>query len=92
MARALAVARATVATENQDAYRRVLEDAGRLLREHGVRFWAFRHAQRAGSYLEFREADSEAALRAAALPAGVASQLRALASYEPGADDIWLEL
>jgi len=95
MARALAVARVSVPAAREAEY---LALAGRLaarLRERGQHLWVFRHPERPGQFLEFREAaDGSAHSALAPTPdeAGLIGALRGVASYGPGADDLWLDV
>jgi hypothetical protein len=55
----------------------------------------FRHPDRPGQFLEFREsADGAAHSALAPTPdeAGLIGALRGIGSYGPGADDLWLEV
>ena len=95
MPRALAVGRVQVPPEREGEY---LAAAGRLaaaLRVRGQHLWVFRHPSEPGAFLEFRESASDVA-HAAVAPTDAEERLtralRALGSYAPGADDLWLEV
>ncbi len=95
MPRALAVGRVQVAPAREAEY---LAAAGRLaaaLRVRGQHLWVFRHPAEPGAFLEFRESASEVA-HAAVAPTDAEERLiralRALGTYAPGADDLWLEV
>ena len=95
MPRALSVARVTVPPEREPAY---LAGAARLagaLLARGQHLWVFRHPTEPGRFLEFREGP-DAASHVATAPTGpearLAGALEALAEYEPGRDDLWLEV
>lgn len=95
MPRALAVGRVQVPPAREADY---LAGAGRLaaaLRVRGQHLWVFRHPNEPGAFLEFRESASDVAHTAAAptdAEARLTRALRALGSYAPGADDLWLEV
>ena len=95
MPRALAVGRVQVPPARESEY---LAAAGRLaaaLRVRGQHFWVFRHPNQPGAFLEFRESASDVAHSAVA-PTDAEERLiralRALGTYAPGADDLWLEV
>lgn len=95
MARALAVARVSVPKAREGEYLRLAGRLAALLRARGQHLWVFRHPDRPGQFLEFREsADGAAHPALAPTPdeAGLIGALRGLASYGPGADDLWLEV
>lgn len=95
MARALAVARVSVPTAREGEYLALVGRLAALLQARGQHLWVFRHPDRPGQFLEFREAaDGTAHSALAPTPdeAGLIGALRGVASYGPGADELWLEV
>lgn len=95
MARALAVARVSVPTAGEAKYLALAGRLAALLQGRGQHLWVFRHPDRPGQFLEFLES-ADGAAHAALAPtpdeAGLIGALRGVASYGPGADDLWLEV
>ncbi|HEX5005022.1 MAG TPA: hypothetical protein VFV65_06885 [Gemmatimonadales bacterium] len=95
MPRALAVARVTVPPERESAYLAGAAELAAALRARGQHLWIFRRPSAPGQFLEFREGP-EAATHVASAPtapeARLAAALQALAQYEPGAEELWLEV
>ncbi len=95
MPRALAVARLTVPPAQEAAYLAGAAELALALRARGQHLWVFRHPTQPGTFLEFREAADENAHSSSAptpAEARLTSVLRALATYAPGMDDLWLEV
>jgi hypothetical protein len=95
MSRALAVARVQVAAARQAEYLAGAAALAAALKARGQHFWVFRHPSRPGAFLEFREAaDGAAHVSVAPTPAEarLGDALRALATADPDADVLWLEV
>lgn len=95
MSRGLAVARVQVAAARQAEYLAGAAELAAALKARGQHFWVFRHPTRPGAFLEFREAADAHALVAAAptsAEARLGDALRALASADPEAGVVWLEV
>jgi hypothetical protein len=87
--RALSVARVEVAAASEPEYLAGAAALATALEARGQHFWVFRHPNRPGAFLEFREAGDRAAhVAEARLLAG----LRTVAPADPDADVIWLEV
>lgn len=78
MGRLLAMAECRVEESTRQAYLAGLDARKADAIASGAHFWVFEHAGEPGRFLEFTEAGSEAALRAA--------------SVKPGALDLWREV
>jgi hypothetical protein len=95
VARALAVARVSVPTAREGEYLALAGRLAALLEARGQHLWVFRHPDRPGHFLEFRES-ADGAAHSARTPtadeAGLIGALRGVASYGPGADDLWLDV
>jgi hypothetical protein len=93
--RALAVARVSVPTAREGEYLALAGRLAALLKARGQHLWVFRHPDRPGHFLEFREsadARSHPALAPTPDEAGLIGALQEIASYGPGADDLWLDV
>ena len=89
MARALSVARVEVAAASEPEYLAGAAALAAVLAARGQHFWVFRHPDRPGAFLEFREAADRTAHLA---EAGHLAALRTVAPADPDADVIWLEI
>jgi hypothetical protein len=93
--RALAVARVRVDPVHETDYLAGAAGLAAALAARGQHFWLFRHPSRPGLFLEFREAaDASAHSTAEPTPAEarLGRALRALATADPDADVLWLEV
>lgn len=95
MTRALAVARVSVPTAGEGEYLALVGRLAALLKARGQHLWVFRHPDRPGVFLEFRES-ADAAEHLAVAPtaeeAVLVRSLQGVASYDAEADDLWLEV
>ena len=95
MARALAAARVRVPTAREGEYLALAGRLAALLKARGQHLWVFRHPDRPGAFLEFRES-ADGAAHSALTPtpdeAALLDALRGVGSYDPGADELWLEV
>jgi hypothetical protein len=92
--RALKVGRVTVNPGDEASYVQTVHALAALARERGLNIWVFRHGQEPGSFCEFIEGASEAALRESWTPdeAMLITRLRRIAAYAPEAADLWHEV
>jgi hypothetical protein len=82
------VARARVPAERQAAYLAELRALARAAEAGGAHVWVFRSRHDPDLFLEFREGKGDPPEDGAE----AAARLRALATYEPGADEAWEEV
>ena len=96
MARTLTVSRAAVSPAAEQAYLEAVSELARLSGTRGRRLWLFRAREHPGRFLECSESVSPEEHRVMADPDGDEAQLerriRALASYEDGAWELWEEV
>ena len=96
MARALAVSRVSVAPESESEYLRVAGELARLSEGRGRHLWVFRAPDRRGAFLECSESGTVESHRTVVEPRDderrLEARLRELASYAPGAWDLWEEV
>jgi len=84
-----------VPTAGEGAYLALIGKLAGLLEARGQHLWIFRHPDRPGVFLEFRESADAAAHVAVAPTTEEADLMRALhgvASYDADTDDLWLEV
>ncbi len=96
MARTLTVSPAVVDPAVQPEYLRTLAELARVSAAGGRRLWLFRAPGRAGRFLECSESGSAEEHRVVA-PVGpeearLERRLRELATYDPGAWELWEEV
>jgi hypothetical protein len=93
--RAIAVARVEVLPAEVAAYIAAASQLAAALRVRGQHLWVFRHPDRPGAFLEFRESATDVE-HVVSAPTPVEEKLtralRALGSCAPGMDDLWLEV
>ncbi len=96
MGRALTVARVRVPRELEAEYLAVLAELATLGAERGQHLWAFRSDREPQLFIEFSESRSAASHRHVASRSPreleLERRLRELATYEPGATDLWDEI
>ena len=96
MARSLTVSRVSVRPGSETEYLAAVRELARLAEGRGWHLWLFRRPDDAGAFLEFSESRSRETHRAVAeRPAderGLEARIRAVATYEPGAWELWEEV
>jgi hypothetical protein len=96
MPRTLSVSRVSVRNGADAEYLTAVRELARLATERGWHLWVFRRPDRPGEYLEFSESGSPERHRAiASRPEDerrLEERIRAVASYEAGAWDLWEEV
>jgi hypothetical protein len=96
VARTLTVSRAAVAPAAEQAYLEAVRELARLSGTRGRRLWLFRARDQPGRFLECSESPSPEEHRVAGDSDGAEAQLerriRALATYEDGAWELWEEV
>jgi hypothetical protein len=84
----LQLARARVVRARQGEYLAVIGELAAAARASGAHLWVFRSRHDPELFIEFREGAGEPPRD----PAPAASRLAALATYEPGAGELWEEI
>mgnify|MGYP000085350890 FL=1 len=96
MTRILTISRVSVPPANEEEYLRTVQQLAELGSGRGQHLWLFRQQRGPGRYIEFSESRTELTHRARAsrtdLEQKLERRLRELATYEPGAWDIWEEV
>jgi hypothetical protein len=96
MARTLTVSPVRVRPGSEPEYLAAVRELARLAESRGWHLWVFRHAERAGSFLEFSESRTRESHRSVAeRPADeqvLERRIRAVAEYQPGAWELWEEV
>jgi hypothetical protein len=96
MSRALSVSRVTVSPDRETEYLAALQKLAAVLERRGQHVWVFRSSDQPGTFLEFNESPSPLSHRARASRTGeelrIEMTLQSLATYAPGAWDLWEEV
>jgi hypothetical protein len=95
--RALTVSRVRVRAGAEPEYLAAVRELARLLEGRGQHLWVFRRGSEPGLFLECTESRSPATHRVVAAnrpedEQRLEDRIRAVATYEPGAWDLWEEL
>jgi hypothetical protein len=95
VARTLTVSRVRVREGQEAEYLAAVRELTRLVESRGQHLWVFRRREQPGLFLECSESPSAETHRATALRPDdeqrLEQRIRAVATYEPGAWDLWEE-
>lgn len=95
MPRTLTVSRVRVRAGQEGEYLAAVRDLARLIEGRGQHLWVFRRRDQPGLFLECSESSSAETHRALAPRPDdeqrLEERIRAVATYEPGAWDLWEE-
>jgi hypothetical protein len=95
MARALTVARARVRAGRESEYLAAVRELAALLETRGQHLWVFRRRDEPDLFLECSESRSAESHRTVAPrpedERRLEERIRAVATYEPGGEDLWEE-